>query len=140
MDKYKIADISDIAPRVEIIRIGWIGPSMNTIWAGIHWSKRKKSKDAGLKACHVAMRNIMPFDCPVKLEFNYIVGKGKRMYDVSNYALTGKVIEDSLVKFSILEDDTPEHVVRITMNKPTRGPKSITIVKITEVESKPIID
>ena len=133
MREYKMADISVIGPRVEEIRIPWIGGSMNTIWAGVLWSKRNAMKDDGAKACMVAMRNIKPFSNPVRLEFRPVVGKGRRSYDVSNYALTNKVIEDCLVKFKILEDDTPKFVTQITTFAHIRGDDTETILRIIEI-------
>lgn len=136
-DSYKMADISDIGPRIVEIKVPWIGPSMNTICNSRHWSHYNKAKKAGGVACHIVMRNIPPFTTPVKLEFMAIVKHNKSnpelfMYDCSNYALTNKIIEDCLVRFKILEDDTRKYVVGVNTLPPIRGDESFMTLKIIE--------
>ena len=38
------------------LEIPWVGPSMNKIWAGVHWSKRKQYADEAHKAVHIAVK------------------------------------------------------------------------------------
>lgn len=98
--------------------IPWVGPSLNVIWAGMHWAKRKKIADEGHLACLVARKLVLPWEC-VRLEFEPQICKG-RLYDCTNYALTAKVIEDGLVSVGVLQGDTAKHVARVTLCQPQR--------------------
>lgn len=117
--------------RTVIIFVPWIGPSMNKIWAGCHWSARKKIADAGHKAVIVALSKYSsialgfdenarpnPFTGPVSLEYTpYHAG---RHYDLSNYAVTCKAIEDGLVLSGFLSGDSQKVVRRMTINPTVR--------------------
>jgi len=137
MTDYQIADISGIGPRVEIIEILWVGPSLNDILRA-NWRRYGEAKKAAKHACHVAMRNIKPFTVPVRLEFSHVMGRNARrqqlpLYDCCNYGITNKIIEDILVSFKILEDDRCKFVVGVSTLTPVKGPHSVTILKIIEV-------
>lgn len=94
--------------RSDHIYVPFMGPSTNSIYAGVHWSKRNEQADEG----HLAVKTIRiePFSKPVRLTFIPIVGKGGKVRDCSNYSYTAKIIEDGLVKAGILKDDTPDWV------------------------------
>lgn len=108
-----------------------MAPSLNKIWAGIHWSVRKKMADTGHKATWEAAKDIKPFDNPVSLVFQPLV-KG-RMFDTTNYILSVKVIEDALVEHEILPGDTNKHVKAITMLPAVKAPEKAVEVTIKEV-------
>lgn len=114
--------------RTESILIPWLGPSLNSVYAGKHWSVRKKVADEGHKACLVA-RTVKPFSVPVSLYFQPVLGKGVRTLDCSNYALAAKIIEDGLVRCGVLKDDTPQYVRSIAILAPERGKQ--TGMKVT---------
>ncbi len=102
--------------RIERVFIEFMGPSLNSIYAGVHWSERKKQADAGHLA--VSLVKIKPFDKPVTLTFQPVAGKRDRIRDCSNYSYAAKIIEDGLVKTGVLEDDSPEFVKGFGIDEP----------------------
>ena len=123
--------------RAETIKVPYIGPSLNSIYAGIHWSKRKKHADAAHMAVKVSCKGINCFSKPVLLDFQPLHrGRG---YDVSNYAYTVKLLEDGLVQCGILEDDTNKFVRGITIHPPIKLKKpdeNCMVVTIVESENE----
>ncbi len=117
----------------QILKVPWMGPSLNEVYAGIHWATRHSWADTGHAAVWavVVQSKIKPADKPVQLTFTPHI-KG-RQYDIINYALTAKIIEDGLVKEGILKSDTPKYVTGITLNAPIRTKaQSYMIVAIQE--------
>jgi hypothetical protein len=120
--------------RSESFFVEYMAPSLNSLYAGVHWAVRKKQADKGHQACNALP--IAPFTKPVKLTFTPVVGKRARARDCSNYAYAVKVIEDGLVHAKIIKDDTNEYVKSITINEPVtdRSIESGVWVQIEEVE------
>jgi len=115
------------------IRVDYIAPSLNAIYAGIHWAKRKKHADDAHLAVKIAAKGIRMAVSAVVLEFQPMI-RG-RCYDVSNHAYWIKLIEDGLVRAGVLPDDTNKWVKRIIINAPVKIKKpeqSHMIVEITE--------
>ncbi|WP_370052431.1 Mor transcription activator family protein [Neptunomonas sp.] len=129
----KSPEINATALRTEVLFVPYMGPSLNKIYAGIHWAERKRHSDDGHDAC--IQLNIEPFVKPVSLIFIPLVGKGDRARDCSNYAYAVKIIEDGLVKSGILKDDNNNYVKSITIEEPTydRGKASGMKVIISEL-------
>lgn len=83
---------------------------MNAIYAGKHWSKRRKDAEYWHALTRQAIRKAgitKPFEKPVIITFRW----DDRM-DISNHAYMGKMIEDAM-KGIIIEDDDPKHVCGI---------------------------
>lgn len=110
--------------------IPWLGPSMNKLWAGVHWAKRKKIADEAHAACLVAKR-LGRYDVPVSLVFQPVHGKGRRRTDCSNYAVSCKSLEDGLVHAGVLADDSFNHVVSVQTLAPVRGDETGMWITIT---------
>jgi hypothetical protein len=119
------------------IFVEYLGPSTNAIYAGLHWSKRKRAKDKALAATLDAVERqmIIPATKRVDLTFTPRLGKGQRARDTSNNSMTAKLIEDALVKCGILADDTAQYVRRVTLEPADidRQRPSGMWVEITEV-------
>lgn len=113
---------------VEIF-IPWVGPSLNKIWAGMHWAKRKKIADEGHIACLVAKGFVVPWD-RVRLDFIPHIPKG-RLFDCTNYAVSAKVIEDGLVALGVLDGDDIRSVAGVYLAPPVRGEELGTLVRFT---------
>lgn len=117
--------------------IPFIGPSTNQMYAGQHWSQRKRHKDQALKAVFEALaeegKHLVRFVEPVSIVVSPQLGKGKRSFDVSNYSYTYKLIEDALVKRKILMDDTPEFVREVIYTAPVRGTKTGIFITIKPI-------
>jgi len=115
------------------MRIDFIAPSLTAIYAGVHWSKRKKLADEAHLATKIAARGHLKHQGAVHLTFQPMI-RG-RCYDVSNYSFSAKLIEDGLVKAGILIDDTNKYVKSITIKEPVKVKKpevSHMIVTITD--------
>jgi hypothetical protein len=90
--------------------------STNKIYAGLHWTARKKIKKSFAKVLFVA-QPVTEF--PVDVYYNFHL-KGKRL-DSLNLAFMAKMIEDCIVAKGILTDDTPKYVRRsILESKPAK--------------------
>ncbi|MGJ8524070.1 hypothetical protein R84981_002787 [Carnimonas sp. R-84981] len=112
--------------------VPWLGPSLNSIYAGIHWAKRKKHADAAHWAVKAAVvdAGLARIGSPVGLSFTPVLGKGKRALDCSNYGYAVKLLEDGLVRAGVLVDDTNQYVVATCTTKPVRGETSGMLIQI----------
>ena len=80
----------------------------------LHWSRRKRIKDdyhVLVKAETTKIKKVETITFPIMLRIDYFFKT--RMYDVSNCSIMTKMIEDSLVKSKILQDDSPKWVPEI---------------------------
>lgn len=134
LDEYVGTDEVKGDLRVERIFIEYMGPTLNSIYAGVHWSKRNKEAEIGHRA--VSLVKVSPFAKPVILTFQPVVGKGGRIRDCSNYSYTAKIIEDGLVQGGVIENDTPEFVQGFAIDAPVvdRSRASGMWVTIKEVD------
>ncbi len=114
--------------------VPFIGRSVN--WhrgRGRHPMEYKRLKDQ----CAAAVRaaggsHVAPFREPVALQFTPMLGKGVRRWDIANYAITCKMIEDCLVQEHIFPDDTNTYVREWRIRVPVRiGGDSCIAVQIT---------
>ncbi len=112
--------------------IPYMGPSLNSIYSGVHWNERKKQADFGHIACKAAIRKagIKPFDYPVRLTFIPVLGKKARARDCSNYSYAAKIIEDGLVRCGVLQDDSPKYVKSFSISEPVVDRESPSGFKI----------
>lgn len=116
--------------------IEYLGPSTNSIYAGIHWTKRKREKAKALAAVKASQLPHKAFNSLVDLRFTPQLGKGARQRDTSNGSYSAKMIEDALVECGVLHDDTGEFVRNVT-NTPAivnRKQPSGTWVTISPVQ------
>jgi hypothetical protein len=77
----------------------------------MHWSKRKKIADAYHRA-------LLPFRdrrflLPAHLLFTFTFKS--RLLDCTNCAIMAKCLEDALVMYKIIPDDTPKYVPIVTI-------------------------
>ncbi len=88
--------------------------SLNKIYAGIFWAKRKKQKDNVKTLVKIALRGKkkIKFDKPVEIEMQF-----NSRLDVSNHAYIFKMIEDAIKERGIIEDDTDKYVKKCVMQK-----------------------
>lgn len=115
--------------------VEYLGPSTNSIYSGVHWTKRKRDKAEALAAVKASELPPNPFDGLVDLTFTPTLGKGARRRDTSNGSYSAKMIEDALVECGVLQDDTGEFVRNVTLTPAIvdRKKPSGTWVKITPV-------
>lgn len=85
--------------------------SLNAVYSGIHWAKRKNLADTYHMAVKVALiqaklPQIKEFPVDVTYEFTF----KKNALDSSNCAFMAKMVEDSLVTNGFFPDDTPKYI------------------------------
>ena len=88
--------------------------SLNKIYSGIFWAKRKKQKDEIKTLVKIALRGKkeIKFSVPVEIEMQF-----NSRLDVSNHAYIFKMIEDAIKERGIIEDDTDKYVKKCVMRK-----------------------
>lgn len=106
--------------RIREIFVPYIGPSSNQIYAGINRWDRMKHKAQAMVAMS-KLGHIPPIDYPVDIEMTPHIGKGKRVYDTSNYSYTYKLLEDALVHKQVLIDDNLRYVKGMNIRPPVRS-------------------
>lgn len=81
--------------------------STNSIYAGMHWAKRKKLADLYHQSL-LEYRKTQIVEYPV--DINYIFSFKGKLLDTTNCTYMAKMLEDGLVKNGILKADSPEYV------------------------------
>ena len=98
-------------------------PSTNSIYAGTHWSKRKKWADS----IHALVKNmtmgVAPFTVPVEIMIRPVIGKGCIARDTSNYSYALKLIEDGLVASGVIAGDESDKVYDVHILRPVTDRK-----------------
>ena len=85
--------------------------STNKIYAGQHWSKRKKDADSIVSIAGWFFRPIQKIESyPVEICYKFFFVS--RALDTTNCSYLVKCIEDALRAFEILKDDSPKYVAR----------------------------
>ena len=120
------------APARQTLTVEWMGPSLNKVYAGVHWRERTTWADFGHIAVMAAVKQagVKPVKAPVRLIFTPHV-KGRK-YDTLNYAFTAKIFEDGLVREHILKDDTAKYVLGVTINAPVKTKEQSYMVVVIE--------
>ena len=113
--------------------IPWLAPSLNKVWAGMHWAKRNKIARNGHLIVKTHLRGAPKLRPPVMLVFQPIQPTGRR-FDASNYALTAKVVEDCLVDAELLGDDSGAYVQAVVLLCARRGPEAGVWLEVVEVD------
>ena len=112
-----------------------VGPSANTIYAGMHWRKRKAIADTWHLLVRVWVRKygIHPVDGLVDIQIECWFGPGRKAFDSSNCSFTLKLIEDGLVAAKILKGDGPQYVGWVNGRSVPRQITTQTVVTIYEL-------
>ena len=104
--------------------------STNKIYSGCHWSVRKKNKDLMKIAC-IGLKRFKAIENPVVVNAKFFL-KG-RLLDCSNTSYMYKLLEDCIVEYGILPDDSPKWVKSITLeSKKSDTKKDYVVVEIKE--------
>lgn len=84
-------------------------PSLNMIYAGKHWTYRKKKKDEYKIICQEALSHYDKFVCEgIKMAISY----NSRM-DIDNGILVSKFLADTLVSEGIIPDDNKNYYTEV---------------------------
>ena len=104
-------------------------PSLNILYAGVHWAKRKKMVDEIHQLVYYQAINKEKFNQPVKISYE-IHYKGKRRHDPDNAAI--KIFTDGLVLAGVLKDDSLKEIKEISITMKNNQPTDKIIIKIDE--------
>lgn len=104
--------------------------STNSIYAGVHWTKRKAFKDLMILSTCAQFKDATKHDCRVNLSFIFTFKN--RPLDSSNCSYMAKVIEDCMVHYGILKDDTIKSVKSVTYES-QKGDRDECTVAINHV-------
>ena len=92
---------------------GYTKVSTNKIYASKHWTFRKRLKDDYLKWFLLYKSRFPRLDQKINLDFKFYFKS--RCLDSTNVSHMVKMIEDCLVHYGIIEDDTIKYVGCVSM-------------------------
>jgi len=107
-------------------------PSLNAFYSGMHWSKRKKTRDSWHEKTALHAPDVAVEEYPVAVECIVLWGSGRR-YDAENLAAGSKLITDGLVEAGVLRGDGPKEIRRVSLEaRLMDGDGHLTRYTITE--------
>jgi hypothetical protein len=84
-------------------------PSLNMIYAGKHWTYRKKKKDEYKIICQDALSKYDKFTCEgLRMAISY-----NSRLDIDNGILVSKFLADTLVSEGIIPDDNKDYYTEV---------------------------
>lgn len=101
-------------------------PSFNSFYAGSHWTKRKKAKDAALETIKSQL------DSNKGLPYNSftIFARVRFRYDLDNSIIVVKFSSDALKTLGWIIDDSPKYFRQLVLVWSEDIPKDSAIVEI----------
>ena len=105
--------------------------SSNKIYAGQHWTKRKRWADE--MHLMVIASNIKPYTGPFPVDCSYHFKLKGKLLDSSNTIFMQKLVEDGLVRAGVLPDDSRTYVrwVGALSDKAAKGEDNIVTVEFS---------
>lgn len=94
--------------------------STNKIYAGMHWTKRKKLKDAYKAIITSQFKTVFPKTNEYEVEYNFQFKS--RALDITNCSFMIKMIEDV-----IFQDDSYKIIKRVTITSERGSEDNVTI-------------
>ena len=86
-------------------------PSLNSFYAGSHWTKRKKAKDAALEK----IKQQLGFNQGAAYNSFRVIAYVRYRYDLDNSIIAIKFSSDALKTLGWIIDDSPKYFRRCTM-------------------------
>ena len=80
-------------------------PSLNSFYAGSHWTKRKKAKDAALKE----VKEQLGFNQGPPYNSFRVTANVRYRYDLDNSIIAVKFTSDALKALGWIKDDSPKY-------------------------------
>lgn len=107
--------------------------SMNNIYSGMHWKKRKELADLYHNEFLELKRKVKVVKYPVVIHYNWHFIKNA--LDTLNCAFMSKMLEDGMVHVGILEDDSVKYVRRSILDsqKSNKYKHDTVVISIEEV-------
>ena len=86
-------------------------PSLNSFYAGSHWTKRKKAKDAALKE----VKEQLGFNQDAPYNSFRVTANVRYRYDLDNSIIAVKFTSDALKALGWIKDDSPKYFRRLLL-------------------------
>ena len=99
--------------------------SLNKVYSGVHWTKRKKDKDAYYLLVKNQFKDVLSDDKVYSVSYTFEFKKSP--LDTSNCVYMLKLIEDIIFK-----DDNYKIIPELNI-KSKKGKRDCVIIKITEI-------
>lgn len=115
------------------VKIDTIKVSSNKIYAGCHWRTRAKLKGDYLLITKAPFKALTPVEGKVDISFTFFFTG--RALDSSNCSYMAKMLEDCLVSYGVLKNDTIEFVGKVSMEavKIKEKVNDYCVIKITNI-------
>lgn len=101
-------------------------PSLNSFYAGSHWTKRKKAKDAALET----IKSQLGFNKGAPYNSFTVFCRVRYRYDLDNSIIAIKFTSDALKALGWIVDDSPKYFRQIVLVWSEDIPKDSAIVEI----------
>jgi len=105
-------------------------PSLNDLYSGQHWSKRKKVRDEWHERVAMLAPDVTVTDYPVSVECEVRFSDGRAQYDTDNCIVACKLITDGLEEAGVLAGDAPKHVQSVTLRSVRHDADPLVIYRI----------
>lgn len=105
--------------------------SWNKMYAGVHWSERKKEADRVHELVRVATSDAKYSTMWCRVDIHITAYFDKRPLDSSN--ICAKMYEDGLIKAAIIVDDSPEWVRKVTVQSEIDKDNPRVEIKVNEI-------
>lgn len=112
------------------VEVGALPPSLNALYAGMHWAKRNALANewhGTFLGAFMDARLPKPLPWPVSMSVTQFF-KGQ-VRDCDNAVVAAKLCGDALVAHGYLPDDSPEYVAHVTL-RCSKGKENKTVVVI----------
>jgi len=101
-------------------------PSLNKIYAGVHWATRLKYKNDYKGSIKAELSNHDKFTCE---SYSLDISYNSRL-DIDNGILVSKFLSDCLVQEGYVPDDTPKYFTSVKISFDGTLPKNTYLVKL----------
>ena len=108
-------------------------PSLNSFYAGSHWTKRKKAKDAALKE----VKEQLGFNQDAPYNSFRVTANVRYRYDLDNSIIAVKFTSDALKTLGWIKDDSPKYFRRLSMVWTEQVPKDKAEITIELSDEHP---
>ena len=108
-------------------------PSLNSFYAGSHWTKRKKAKDAALKE----VKEQLGFNQDAPYNSFRVTANVRYRYDLDNSIIAVKFTSDALKALGWIKDDSPKYFRRLLMVWTEQVPKDKAEITIELSDEHP---
>jgi len=108
-------------------------PSLNSFYAGSHWTKRKKAKDAALET----IKSQLGYNQGAAYNSFRVRAYVRYRYDLDNSIIAVKFTSDALKTLGWIKDDSPKYFRHLVLVWKEEIPKDEAEIQITLSDEHP---